>query len=303
MNDRTLLDEFSALASHEQMALAQLALIGEPTGRTALLDQLRAAGIQDAGAQALTVASFDDVLRKLERLAYISVVVGRGFVCNPKLCWPALRAAIAQHQLADLCRAYEALVPLRQTWNSSEPRSYRAGIARLRMGYLRGHTPQQIQPLLAFCLGSYEAAQLHPVLELFGRPFEAELIGRIHPLLQDDVLVVLLQSAQYAVSTAAPLRQYCEQHRQQRLAAGDEVSPELRMAMAEDAILCGRCDAAQQYLQHTEGWYSVYLGASITLLRGDSNAALAAYDAALKALRRETGKRTRIFSGLGSYLY
>jgi aryl-alcohol dehydrogenase-like predicted oxidoreductase len=71
---------------------------------------------------------------KLERLAFISVVTGRGFVCNPKLRWPAIRSAIGTHAMEDLCAAYAELVPMRQTWNSMEPRSYRAGMARLRMG-------------------------------------------------------------------------------------------------------------------------------------------------------------------------
>ncbi|WP_374361165.1 SNF2-related protein [Pseudoduganella danionis] len=303
MSEQMLLDEFAALAPHEQMILAQLALIGEPVGRTALLDQLDSARVLDAARRPLTVDSLDQALLRLERLAFISVVVGRGFVCNPKLRWPALRAAIDQHMLDDLCRAYETLAPLRQTWNSMEPRSYRAGIARLRMGYLRGHTPQQIQPLLTFCLGSYEAAQLHPVLEIFGRPFEAEMLLQVHPLLRDDVLEVLLQAAQYAPATAPTIRLYCQQHQQNRHAAGDDISMELRMALAEDAILCGRCDEAERYLAGTQGWQSQYHAASVRLLRGDTSAALTGYEAALKILRRETGKRTRLFSGMGSYLY
>ncbi|WP_348692516.1 DEAD/DEAH box helicase [Duganella fentianensis] len=303
MSDSMLLDEFAALAPHEQMILAQLALIGEPVGRTALLDQLDSARVLDTARRPLDVGSLDQALLRLERLAFISVVVGRGFVCNPKLRWPALRAAIDQHMLDDLCRAYETLAPLRQTWNSMEPRSYRAGIARLRMGYLRGHTPQQIQPLLTFCLGSYEAAQLHPVLEIFGRPFEPEMLAPVHPLLRDDVLEVLLQAAQYAPATAPTIRLYCQQHQQNRQAAGDDISMELRMALAEDAILCGRCDDAERYLAGTQGWQSQYLAASVRLLRGDTSAALTGYEAALKILRRETGKRTRLFSGMGSYLY
>ena len=42
MSENMLLDEFAALALHEQIILAQLALIGEPVGRTALLDWMPA---------------------------------------------------------------------------------------------------------------------------------------------------------------------------------------------------------------------------------------------------------------------
>ena len=170
MTDPKLLAEFDALPFNEKAILALLALVGEPMGRTVILDHLNHARIEydeDKG-KPYTVATLDDSMSKLERLAFISVVTGRGFICNPKLRWPAIRSAIGTHAMEDLCAAYAELVPMRQTWNSMEPRSYRAGMARLRMGLLRGHNPQQIQSVLAFCLGSYEAAQLHPIVDIFG---------------------------------------------------------------------------------------------------------------------------------------
>jgi hypothetical protein len=303
MTDPKLLAEFDALEFNEKMILALLALIGEPVGRTAILDHLNLARIEDKDGHAYGVGTLDESMRKLERLAFISVVTGRGFVCNPKLRWPAMRASIGTHALDDLCNAYDELVPLRQTWNSTEPRSYRAGMARLRMGLLRGQAPQQIQPILAFCLGSYEAAQLHPIVDIFGRPFEPGMLARVHPLLQDDVLTVLLQNAQREPLTVPTLREFCEQHMQRRLALKDDVGPELRMALAEDALLCGRLDDAKRYLERTGGPQSQYLASVIVLLRGASGAAIVGFDAALKTLRRDTGKRKHLFSGMGSHLY
>jgi hypothetical protein len=303
MTDPKLLAEFDALEFNEKMILALLALIGEPVGRTAILDLLNKARIEDKDGNRYSVGTLDEALRKLERLAFISIVTGRGFVCNPKLRWPAVRASIGTHALDDLCAAYDELVPTRQTWNSVEPRSYRAGMARLRMGLLRGQAPQQIQPILAFCLGSYEAAQLHPIVDIFGRPFEAGMLARVHPLLQDDVLTVLLQNAQHEYPTVPVIREFCEQHLQRRLAAKDDVSAELRMALAEDAILCGRLDDAKRYLERTAGPQSQYLASAIVLLRGATGAAIAGFDAALKSMRRESGKRKQLFAGMGAYLY
>ncbi|MYM93861.1 DEAD/DEAH box helicase [Duganella vulcania] len=303
MTDAKLLAEFDTLEFNEKMILALLALIGEPVGRTSILDHLNRARIEDKDGNAYSVGTLDEALRKLERLAFISVVTGRGFVCNPKLRWPAMRASIGTHALDDLCNAYDELVPMRQTWNSVEPRSYRAGMARLRMGLLRGQTPQQIQPILAFCLGSYEAAQLHPIVDIFGRPFEPGMLARVHPLLQDDVLMVLLQNAQHEFLTVPVIREFCEQHMQRRQAAKDDISPELRMALAEDAILCGRLDDAKRYLERTAGPQSQYLASAVVLLRGASGAAIVGFDAALKTLRRDTGKRKHLLTGMGGYLY
>ena len=301
MTDPKLLAEFDALPFNEKAILALLALAGEPMGRTAILDHLKHARIeQDNDGNLYTVATLDDSMSRLERLAFISAVTGRGFVCNPKLRWPAIRSAIGTHAMEDLCAAYAELVPMRQTWNSMEPRSYRAGMARLRMGLLRGHGPQQIQQVLAFCLGSYEAAQLHPIVDIFGRPFEPGMIMLVSPLLQDDVLAVLLHHAQHEPASVPAIREYCEMHMQRR--HGD-VNAELRMAMAEDALLCGRLDDAKRYLERTAGAQSQYLASIVVLLRGAGSAAITGFDVALKTLRRDTGKRKQLFSGMGQQLY
>ncbi|MGV7208274.1 DEAD/DEAH box helicase [Oxalobacteraceae bacterium A2-2] len=303
MTDTQLQAEFDALAFNEKMVLALLALVGEPMGRTAILDHLKLARIEDDNGAPYTVATLDEALRKLERVAFLSQVLGRGFACNPKLRWPAMRAAIGTHALDDLSQAYDELAPLRQTWNSTEPRSYRAGMARLRMALLRGQAPQQVLPLLTFCLGCYEAAQLHPIVDIFGRPFEPGMLARVHPLLQDDVLTVLLQHTQREPRAAPTVRAFIEQHLERRLAAKDDVSPVLRLALAEDAILCGRLDDAKRYLDRTGGAVSQFLASVVVLLRGASGAAIAGFDAALKTMRRESGKRKQVFSGMGGHLY
>ncbi|KQQ31032.1 helicase SNF2 [Duganella sp. Leaf126] len=303
MTDTPLQHEFDALAFNEKMVLALLALIGEPVGRTAILDLLKHARIDNAEGAPFTVLTLDDALQKLDRLAFTSVVTGRGHVCNPRLRWPAMRAAIGTHALDDLCAAYAELVPLRQTWGGYEPRSYRAGMALLRMGLLRGQAPQQVTPLLAFCLNSYEAAQLHPLVEIFGRPFEPGMLARVHPLLQDEVLATLLHHAQYEPQSAPAIREFCTQHLQRRQAAGDDITAALRLTLAEDAILGGSLADAQRYLERTSGPHSQFLASTLVLLQGAGSAALAGYEAALKALRRETGKRKQLFAGFGSYLY
>ncbi|MFZ6775131.1 hypothetical protein ACO0LB_20775, partial [Undibacterium sp. SXout7W] len=94
MADAKLLAEFDALEFNEKMILALLALAGEPVGRTAILDHLNHARIEDKDGNAYGVGTLDESMRKLERLAFISVVTGRGFVCNPKLRWPAMCASI-----------------------------------------------------------------------------------------------------------------------------------------------------------------------------------------------------------------
>jgi len=222
----TLLAEFEALEPPEKAILALLSLVGDPIGRTAILDLMVAAGIRDTNDQPFTTMTLDDPLLKLERLAFTTAVMGRGYVCNARLRWPAIRAAIGAHLLDDICKAYESLNPMRQNWNGAyEPRSYRHGVARLRMAMLRGRPPQDVMPLLAACMVCYEAAQLHPIVDIFSRPFEAGMLLLVHPALQDDVLMLLVQHTQREPALAPLVRGYAERHLQRRQAADRKSVP------------------------------------------------------------------------------
>jgi SNF2 family DNA or RNA helicase len=298
MTDQQLLAEFDTLEAEEKMILALLAIIGEPLGKTSIFDYTKQAGI------AYAFADLTQALQRLVRLAFLSEVTGRGFTCNAKMRWIAMRAALHAHSFKDLCGAVETVNPMRRRWDGFvELRSYQQGVARLRMALLSGQAPQQVLPLLAACMACYEAAQLHPLIEICGRPFEPDMMAAIHPLLQDEILAILLGNAQREPDAAPALRAHAEQHQARRRAAGEQINPALRLALAEHAILCGRLDDATQLLDGLEGGTAVYLISVVALLRGEDAAAIDGFQAALKLLRRESGKRKLCFTGIGGHLY
>jgi len=300
----TLLAEFESLEGPEKAILALLSLVGDPMGRTAILDHMVTAGVHDANGQPFNTLTLDDPLLKLERLAFTTSVIGRGYVCNARLRWPAIRAAIGAHLLDDICKAYETLNPMRQNWNGAyEPRSYRHGVARLRMALLRGRPPQDVMPLLAACMVCYEAAQLNPIVDIFSRPFEAGMLLLVHPAMQDDVLMLLIQHTQREPALAPQVRGYAERHLERRQAAQQEISPALRLAMAEHAILCGKLADATRFLEGMDGALAQCFASAILALRGDVAAAINGFEAALKAIRRESGKRKHLFQGIAGHLY
>jgi SNF2 family DNA or RNA helicase len=177
-------------------------------------------------------------------------------------------------------------------------RSYRQGVALLRMALLAGEGPKTIAPLLAACLRCHEAAYLHPLVDICARPFEPELIERINGAVRDEVLAVLVSHVQRDPAGAAQVRTYAEE----QVARGG-ASMALRSALAEHLILCGRLDAASELLVDLDESAALYYRSVLQLLRGDSEEALAGFDKALKALRKETGKRKAIFEGIGGHLY
>ena len=304
MTDPQLLTEFNALDEHEKMIMALLAIVGEPIGKHAVFEHLQRADIREPDGSHFRLAVVLEALQRLVRLAMISEAVGRGFSIGSKLRWPAMRAALDACRFNDLCDAIETISPVRRSWdNFVELRSYRQGVARLRIALLRGHTPQQVLPILNACMACYEAAQLHPLLDICARPFEPEMMERIHPLLQDDILALLLDNTQREPDGAPTLREFCARHLERRLAAGEVVTPALCMALAEHALVCGQLDQASALLQGAQGGQALFLSSALAQLRGDQDGALAGYDAALKQLRRETGKRKFYFSGIGGHLY
>ncbi|GGX74562.1 ATP-dependent helicase [Massilia dura] len=304
MSDRALQDQFDALHPNEKTLLALLALVGEPMGKSAVHDHVVNLNLRDDEGHAYDSVRSNELLAHLERLAFTSLVVGRGFVCNARLRWPAIRAAISAHMLADICAVYDHLNPMNRSWNGTlEPRSYRHGVARLRMALLRGQPPQDAAPLLASCLRSYEAAQLHPIVDIFARPFEPGMLLLVHPSMQDDILMLLLQHAQREPALAPQVRAAAERHFERRRQAGDDVSDALRLALGEDAILCGRLQQAIDYLEVVKSPLAPFYASVLMLLRDRVADAVAGFEGALKSVRRETGKRKQLFQGFGGYLY
>ena len=299
------MDEFEELEFNQKMILALLALLGDPVNKTSIAEHLKRAEMRHVASTPFKLDTLTDALRQLERRAFISEVLGRGYLCGSRLCWPALRAALSANTFKALCKAAETISPVRRNWEGYvELRSYRQGLARLRMGLLRGDAAQELLPLLGSCLAWHDAALLHPLVEVCARPFEPEMIAYIHPQLQDEVLAILLKHTQHEPALAPRLRAFIEAHWQARLKSGVQTSTSsLPLALAEHLILCGRLDDAQQLIDGSTHALAHYISSMIQLLRGQDAQALAGFELTLKQLRRDSGKRKITFPGIGGHLY
>jgi SNF2 family DNA or RNA helicase len=284
---------FEACSERRRLILALLALSGEPMGRRRIHEHLLPLGES---------AVEDDLAEDLEALradGLIGELPSRGYVITPDLAWPAMAWAVRGRRLNELREVYQTVTPLRLDWQGTPMlRSYRQGVALLRMALLAGEGPKTIATLLSACLRCHEAAYLHPLVEICARPFEPELIERINGAVRDEVLAVLVSHVQREPASAPPVRAYAEEH-----VAQGGASMALRTALAEHLVLCGRLDAAGALLHDLDESASLYYRSVLLLLRGDTDDALAGFDKALKALRKETGKRKAIFEGIGGHLY
>lgn len=281
------------LASGEAAILALLAMAGEPMGRQRILEHLMAAGLP------LPDGQWADELERLRQQGLVTEGAGRGFAIAPGAVGPALEGALASSLFRELQGAYERVTPLRRDWQGTPVlRSYRQGLALLRMRLFTGEPAAAVMPLLDACLRCHEAAYLHPLVEVCARPFSPALMERIHPQLRDAILAELVQHAQREPALAPVIRAAAEAH-----AAQGEPAIGLRIALGEHFILCGRLDAALALLAEVPDAAGLFLRSVVALLRDDPETGLPGAEAALKGLRRETGKRKAIFHGIGAHLY
>jgi len=293
MSVETLIEQFDSCASREKLILALLALAGEPMGRRRIHEHL---GPLEEGC------GEDELAEPLERLrgaGLVGELPSRGYVIAPELAWTAIAWALQARQFNALRDIYQQVTPLRTDWQGTPMlRSYRQGVALLRMALLGGEGPKTVATLLNACLRCHEAAYLHPLVDICARPFEPDLMERINGAVRDDVLAVLVNHVQREPASAPAIRAYAEE-----TVAQGGASMNLRTALAEHLILCGRLEAARELLHDLDDSTGLYYASILQLLRGDMEDALAGFDKALKLLRRETGKRKAVFEGIGGHLY
>jgi len=278
------------LTTGEQAILALLAMTGEPMGRQRILEHLMAAGLP------LPEGQWTAELESLRDKELVLDVVGRGFTIAPHASWPALERALEEGYFGALQRAYAQVTPLRRDWQGTPVlRSYRQGLALLRMALVSGERPAIVTPLLAACLRCHEAAYLHPLVEVCARPFAPAMLTTIYPSLVDTVLATLVQHAQREPAIAPAIRAAAE--------AQPDPSIDLRIALAEHLVLCGRLDDALALVAGVDDAPGLFLRSVIALLRDEPETGLPGVEAALKQLRRETGKRKAVFEGIGAHVY
>ena len=290
----TLHQRFANFSETQKLIAALLALAGEPLGKSRITLHLAEISV------VIPAPVLDADIKFLKDLKLVSEVTGRGFAIAREAVWPAIRTALHTNNMVEALRySYAKVLPLRTNWEGKLVlRSYRQGVAQLRMSLLLGDEAATVGPLLEACLDCHEAGYMHPLVDIAGSPFEQELIDCIHPSVRDDVVGVLLSFSQHDPASAPEVRACAE-----ALVKLPGATMLLRVALCANLLLCGRFDDVKAMLPELDASYGYMFDGAIALLHGDDTEALARFDEALKLRRRETGKRKSIFSGLAGHLY
>ena len=283
----------------ERTIVELLAIHGEPLGKTRILECLRHMGVRDARGRGFTNVIVGETLARLRELELVTAPEGSGFVCAPHIGQQVLLDALDNGSFDALCMAIEEVDPARRSYGGYlYMRTYAQGVARLRMAMLRGLSPQELLPWLEACDQFSTAVESHPYVEAVGRPFDAALFAHLHPQVQEQAMIYLLLHAVDVPATAPAIRAHAEGLIASVTDAGD--GSRLRAALAKHWLLCGRLTQAEELVGDD---ISMQVRAAATCLRGDTDAALPTFDAALKLLRKEVGKRNVALPGLPGVLH
>ncbi|WP_151632521.1 DEAD/DEAH box helicase [Noviherbaspirillum aerium] len=304
--DHAAPDQFADCTPSERTLVSLLALHGEPLGKVRLLECLRMLGMLDDEGQPYTADTLAAMIEAMKRKSLLQDAPGNGYVCRDALLPAALHAALGSSSFGALCRAVESATPVGRTYDGYVfLRSYRQALARLRMALLQGLPPEKVAPWLETCARFPEYRQLHPYALLFEQPFDATLFRHLHPAVQDEAMACLLAHAQDEPESFAPLRDWTRQRLSEISADCKESAPaaNLKLAFAEQLLLCGELDEAAALLDGCGSARADFPRAAILSLRGDQPEALAAFEGALKSLRKETGKRNVMLDGPSAYLF
>jgi superfamily II DNA or RNA helicase len=299
MNPSTLIDRFNELHATEKLILAILALVGSVPGQSRLVEYFNKGRFRTQAGISFTKASADTVLLELKLVGLVDDITSFGYGCAKAVQAVALKSAMADGTFSKICDAVDAVDRV----NFAVGRAYTTNVhntqVMLRMALLRQREIAEVHKCLVVYYELNFRAPLHPYVDWFARPFDPAFFELLHPMVQKEMMPLLLRDALNQLAPVAPL----EQAMQRLLPTPEAHAPSFISIYAEHGLLCGRIDHAFVLLKARQETGAQFVRSAAWLLKGDLPAAIAGFEAGLKDLRAISGKRSVIFSGFSGYLH
>jgi superfamily II DNA or RNA helicase len=299
MNPTDLIDRFCERHATEKLVLATLALVGPMPNKSRLASYLSKGSFRSQAGLAYTHASLDYLLTTLTKVGLVEQTKTGEFRCASAVQSNALRVAMTEGSFARICDAVDAVDQVRFSLGRSYPTNANSTRMMLRMALLRQRDMDEVRLCLRSFFDFISIDNQHPYIELFGRPFDPDLLALLLPQAQEEVLPLLLHDALNHLTPVAPL----EQAVQRVLDASKTHALPFMTMYAEHCLLCGRVDEAIELVNSRDDASAQFIRSAAWLLKGNLALAITGFESALKTLRQQSGKRQAMFSGLCSYLY
>ena len=301
MNTSTLAERFVLLHPTEKALISILALMGPIASRSRLMEYLASANMKSPKGIGYNIKSMDALLSELVRQNLIEHTGTDAYQCAPAMIDIAIHSAISGAQLDRLCAAVESVERISIYSNRVFFTNYPQGLRALRLALIRGCDRDTASKYLMACSGYSEFRELHPYVAICNRPFNVRFMTLLHPEMQEVVLATLLQDAMLGLRPSKPIVAYA-----QSLFKGKTPGthrPGFIAMYAESALLAGQFDQAGDILANRPEGQCLALHSAMALLRGQLEPAIDGFEAALKAFRATSAKRTSFFSGLSGFFH
>ena len=301
MNTPTLTERFALLHPTEQALISILALMGPVNSRSRLMEYLAKANLKSPRGTGYNGNSMDALLSELVQQGLVKYAEPEGYRCAAGLVDTAINNAFASGKFDSLCAAFESGEKFSDYGHQVYFSSYGQGIRVLQQALIRGFDRDAVHKYLVACASFPDFRKRHPYVEICGQPFNARFMALLHPEMQEAVLATLLQDAMLGLRESQPIAAYAQSVFKGK-APGTHL-PGFVAIYAEFFLLSGQLDQAEDILANRPEGPCLALHSAVALLRGKLEPAIDGFEAALKAFRATSAKRTSVFSGLTGFLH
>ena len=267
-----------------------LAVIYAPIGQTSLQALLRSTGCFESK----TIATIDRPLREKLQKAELMVMTQDGWRCNEEIAELLMRRAIEEpwfNKLAQLLiaepnyyypariSAFHAIKQLRIFLYQSNESAFVANIKRFHNDYRQAFTVN--------------------ISRIFFNNFDAAWFSSLPDQIKFHALIYFLQDGRAHLTDVSMEYQLLEHF----FGAEKHDNSVIVYAVIEERLLRGNFNDVEQWLVGDLSTDGLKLLATLRFLQNRNDEAIELFNAALKALKKETGKRNVGIDGLHGYLF
>jgi superfamily II DNA or RNA helicase len=291
---------YRALDDDAQRILRVLSVVCEPISQTSLklvLDQL---GWKDRNGAPLS-QSLAKPLRERMVDAGLMQQVRNNLVCHPDLLEPLTRETVADGSFAAIVAAAEQVLPthMRNSWDRpTEERRFRL----LRIAIYSGREERALEmlsPATAGKLSQVRYREVEPLVRICTRSADPVWLETLPPRLKILCLAPMLREASLELLAKPSSYQLMER----LLTPLAKSHADAADALAEQRLLRARLGQVPALLAGRDDPDALTLAGWLRFLQGDYAAALALFEASLKATRKLTRKRNVYIAGIPGVLH
>ncbi|MBT3201769.1 MAG: hypothetical protein HN350_17855, partial [Phycisphaerales bacterium] len=276
----------------EVAVMEALAVIYTHTTRTKLADTLNAASVPSETGKPFSAADMTPIIKLLDRKG-LAVWDGTKVACCGEIVEMLTRRMIAQGRFEPISQAVCEIYPVgleRLQWRMESPedilRAFRIALYQNDVDFAFKLLDAMDAARVDFGLNAYHT--------ICCNPFDAEWFANMHPVLQAEALLeIIVERSDYL----EPLGDYLQRAEAILVEGQPEGFIPLRFVYAQTQILCGQWASACETASGLDQKNGTILAAWMDFLVGNNEQAIRGFEAAIKLIRKETGRRNIYISG------